>query len=101
MTQPTLLKDGDVMERATWPLLKDFFPHYEEFWQIHIVPLRCAGSIHPRRGINEDFEFLAMQHYSLYVNLGKAYARIFDPEALTNYEFPDDVYAVLQRVAEL
>lgn len=102
MTLPTLLQDGDAIERATWPFLKDFFPHYEKFWQIHIVPLRCTGSIHPRRGINEDFEFLAMQHYSLYVNLGKAYARILGPEAPTNYyEFPDEVYVVLQHVAEL
>lgn len=101
MTLPTLLHDGDAIEKATWPSLKGFFPHYERFWQIHIVPLRSTGSIHPRRGIDEDFEFLAMQHYSLYVNLGKAYARILGPEALTSFGFPDEIYGILQRVAEL
>jgi hypothetical protein len=101
MALPNLLENGDGIEKTTWPLLRDFFPHYETFWQIHIVPLRSTGSIHPRRGIDEDFEFLAMQHYSLYVTLGKAYARILGKEAFFNLEFPDDLYAQLQRVAEL
>ena len=96
-----LLEHGDAVEQATWSVMKGFLPHYEEFWQIHIVPLRSTGSIHPRRGIDEDFEFLALQHYSLYVNLGKAYARVLGAEAITSYGFPDDVYGVLQRVAEL
>lgn len=73
MALATILEDGVVVEKATWPLLRDFFPRYETFWHIHTVPLRSTGSIHPRRGIDEDFEFLAMQHYSLYVNLVNAY----------------------------
>jgi hypothetical protein len=95
------LEHGDDVESATWPLLRDFFPHGETFWQIHVVSLRNTGSIHPRRGIDEDFEFLAMQHYSLYVTLGEAHKRIFGTEALANLSFPDDIYARLQRVAEL
>lgn len=101
MALPNLLENGDDVEKATWPLLRDFFPHYEQFWQIHIVPLRSTGSIYPRRGIDEDFEFLAMQHYSLYATLGKAYERILGKEAFFRLEFPDDIYAKLQRVAEL
>jgi hypothetical protein len=42
-----------------------------------------------------------MPHYSLYVTLGKAYERILGTEALTSIGFPDDIYALLQRVAEL
>lgn len=101
MALPNLLENGDDVEKTTWPLLRDFFPHYETFWQMHIVPLRAMGSIHPRRGIDEDFEFLAMQHYSLYFTLGEAHKRIFGTEALANLSFPDDIYALLQRVAEL
>jgi hypothetical protein len=101
MALPTLIENGDDVEKGTWPLLRDFFPHYEAFWQIHIVPLRSIGSIHPRSGIDEDFEFLAMRHYSLYVTLGEAHKRILGAEALAHLSFPDDIYALLQRVAEL
>jgi hypothetical protein len=65
MAQATVPEDGDAIEKATWPALALFFPHYEEFWTIHLAPLRSTGSIHPRRGIDDDFQFLAMQHYSL------------------------------------
>jgi len=103
MALPTLQNDGDAVEKATWPSLRDFFPHYETFWQTHIVPLRSTNSIHPRRGIDEDFEFLAMQHYSIYVNLGNAYERVFGrgQEEHTNFRFPDEIYATLHRAAEL
>lgn len=101
MSQATILEDGDAVEKATWPALAPFFPHYEEFWRFHLVPLRTTGSIHPRRGIDEDFEFLAMQHYSLYVTLGYAYERILGNQASASIAFPDDIYALLQRVGEL
>lgn len=101
VTSPNLLQDGDAVEKATWPDLQSYFPHYEEFWRTNIVPLRATGSIHPRCGIDEDFEFLAMQHYSLYVNLGKAYKRILGTDAESLINFPDDVYAMLHRAAEL
>jgi len=101
MAQATIPQDGDAVEKATWPALAPFFPHYEEFWRTHLVPLRSAGSIHPRRGIDDDFQVLAMQHYSLYVVLGRAYDRILGTEASTSIGFPDDVYGQLQRVAEL
>ena len=84
MAQATVPEDGDAIEKATWPALALFFPRYEEFWTIHLAPLRSTGSIHPRRGIDDDFQFLAMQHYSLYVTLGKAYERILGPEAIAS-----------------
>jgi hypothetical protein len=103
MALPNLDQDGDAIEKATWPFMRDYFPHYETFWQIHVVPLRSAHSIHPRRGIDEDFEFLAMQHYSLYVNLGNAYKKIQEMEAKisTSPGFPDEIYGMLHRAAEL
>jgi len=63
MAQETVPEDGDALEKATWPALAPFFPHHEEFWRIQLVPLRSTGSIHPPRGIDDDFQFLAMQHY--------------------------------------
>ena len=84
MEQATVPEDGDAIEKATWPALALFFPHYEEFWTIHLAPLRSTGSIHPRRRIDDDFQFLAMQHYPLYVTLGKAYEQILGPEAIAS-----------------
>ena len=84
MTQATVPEDEDAIEKATWAALAPFFPHYEEFWRILLVPLRSTGSMHPSRGIDDDFQFLAMQHYSLHVTLGKAYERILEPEAIAS-----------------
>lgn len=96
---PNLIDNGDEVERATWGKLRDFFPHYEEFWLAHAVPLRAENSIQFRRGIDEDFEFLAMRSYSTYVNLARAHDRIYAPEE--SLFFPDDIYALLHRSAEL
>jgi hypothetical protein len=102
MVLPTLVDDGDSVERATWSSLGNFFPHYETFWQTHLVPLRSENSIYPRRGIDEDFEFLAMKHYSVYVNLWLVFERIFvNPQAGDELRFPDEIYASLHRAAEL
>jgi hypothetical protein len=101
MERPALLNDGDDVEKATWPHLVDFFPHYEVFWQTHIVPLRNPDSIYPRRGIDEDFEFLAMRHYSTYVNLADAYERVLGGRREDRLRFPDDIYASLHRAADL
>jgi hypothetical protein len=30
MAQATVPEDGDAIEKATWPALAPFFPHYEE-----------------------------------------------------------------------
>jgi hypothetical protein len=99
MNSPTLLSNGDAIERSTWSALKNFFPHYEDFWRLHLYPLRSTGSIHLRRGLDEAFEFLAMYHYSAYVSLVRAHEKIQSQgkEVL----FPDDVYWNLSRAAEL
>jgi hypothetical protein len=65
----SLERDGDALEQETWGEIKFVFPHYEEFWRMHLVPLRAASSIQPRCGIDEDFEFLAMLHNSTYFHI--------------------------------
>jgi hypothetical protein len=60
MERHPFVNDGDGVEKSTRACLRNFFPHYETFWQIHVVPLRDIGSIHARRGIDENFDFLAM-----------------------------------------
>jgi hypothetical protein len=99
MESRTLLADGDALERSTWTNVGGLFPHYEEFWQTHLLPLRAEGSIQPRRGVDEDFEFLAMFHYSTYVNLERAIQKCQDLG--DNIWFPDEVYLRLCSAAEL
>jgi hypothetical protein len=99
METPTLLEDGDALERGTWDLLRSYFPHYEDFWRTHLVPLRSQSSIYPRQGIDEDFEFLAMHHYSTYASLVRAFEKIQSPEE--TLRFPDEIYVNLSRSAEL
>jgi hypothetical protein len=96
----TLLTDGDALERSTWTSVRDLFPHYEEFWQVHLLPLRGPMSIQPRRGIDEDFEFLAMFHYSTYVNVQRAIEKSRNAED-GGFRFPDEVYLRLYAAAEL
>lgn len=95
----SLERDGDALERQTWGEIKLLFPHYEEFWRTHLVPLRAAGSIYPRRGIDEDFEFLAMLHYSTYVHICRA--RDKSSDATNVSRFPDEIYIHLYGAAEL
>lgn len=96
---PTLLIDGDDIEKATWADVRALFPHYEEFWEKHLVPLRAEGSIQPRRGIDEEFEFLAMFHYSTYVKVSRAIEKCRDVRS--NPRFPDEIYLHLYGAAEL
>jgi hypothetical protein len=79
--------------------VRDLFPHYEEFWQVHLLPLRGPMSIQPRRGIDEDFEFLAVFHHSTYVNLERAIQKCQDLG--DSIRFPDEVYMRLYAAAEL
>src|ERR1700722_20358713 len=95
----SLEHDGDALERATWSEIGPLFPHYEDFWRTHLVPLRAEGSIQPRRGIDEDFEFLAMFHYSTYVHICRAREKTSDPTSMSR--FPDEVYIHLYAAAEL
>jgi len=99
MNEPTLLVDGDALEKETWPIMRELFPHYEEFWRLHLVPLRSRGSIQPRRGIDQDFEHLAMFHYSTYVRLHRAVQKSRESE--NDFRFPDEVYLHVSASAEL
>ncbi len=60
---------------------------------MHLHPLRSDGSIYPRRGIDEDFEFLAMFHYSAFVNLAGAFEKV--NKASESPFFPGDIYTTL------
>jgi len=40
MNGPMLLQYGDDREREGWPAVQQYFRLYEEFWRLHIVPLR-------------------------------------------------------------
>jgi hypothetical protein len=97
-TRPCLELDGDAIEQKTWPEIKPFFPHYEEFWRQHLYPLRAPGTVQPRQGLDEQFELLAMNHYSVYVSLTRADAKLASAADLL---FPDEIYWNLFRACEL
>jgi hypothetical protein len=98
MSLPSLLPDGDFIERTEWPALKELFPHYQDFWRQHVYPLRSAGSIHLRKGLDEKFEYLAMFHYSTFVSLARAHQKI---QSESEVLFPDEAYWNLSRAAEV
>jgi len=93
--QPSLDMSGDPRERETWPALRDFFPAYQKFWRLHIVPLRSRGGIHLRSGLPQPLERMAMNHYTCYVALAEAFrVGSSDPEEA------EPTYVQLQRAAE-
>jgi hypothetical protein len=98
MTPATIPNDGDALERLHWEAIRPSFPHYEEFWRTHLVPLRSEGTIFPREGIDEDFEFLAMSHYSVFVYLSRSLEKI--KEAGQNFRFPGEVYVDLYAATD-
>jgi hypothetical protein len=98
MAIPTIANDGDALEKLHWEAVGPSFPHYEQFWRTHLVPLRSEGSIFPREGIDEDFEFLAMFHYSVFVYLSRSLEKI--KEASQNFRFPEEVYVDLFAVTD-
>src|SRR5260370_4921006 len=98
MDLPTIENDGDALERLHWGAIKPSFPHYEQFWRMHLAPLRAQGSIFPRAGIDEDFEFLAMYHYSVFVYLSRSLEKI--EQAGRNLRFPGEIYVDLYATTE-
>lgn len=99
MLEPTILANGDRIERETWETLRVHFPHYELFWRLHIYPLRAKDSIHIREGVDEALQLLAMRHYSTYVNLARANEKI--ETKVDELRFFDEAYANLERAREL
>jgi len=96
---PNLTDHGDAFERSTWPTMRSYVSKYETLWQMHVAPLRTPGSIALRDGIDEDFEFFAMNHYSIYVNLFRAYDKIH--ANLDDFAFAEEIWANLQRAVEV
>jgi len=98
-TVVSLSESGDAIERETWPQLKNYLSKYEVLWQMHVEPLRSTGSIYLRDGIDEDFEVLAMNHYTTYLNLVRAIRKI--ESRLDDFAFAEEIWANLQRATEV
>jgi hypothetical protein len=96
---PNLTDNGDSVEKSTWPLMKSYVSKYETLWQMHVEPLRNPGSIALRQGIDPDFEFFAMNHYSAYINLVRSREKIEIKS--DDLGFAEEIWAQLQRVVEL
>ena len=92
----------DSFEQQDWPRLRNYFPSYERFWQLHVVPLRRTGGIHIRSGLDPDLEHLAMNHYTTFKELAGALKVL---ETLQNLEKSspsvENYYANLQRAGEV
>jgi hypothetical protein len=99
MAELLLLTDGDDIEKNAWEPLRPFSLFYERFWRTHVYPLRCHDSIHFRNGIDEQFETLAMNHYTTFANLARAHQKISTKSE--DFKFSEEIYANLQRAAEV
>ncbi len=82
-----------------WESLRPHFHRYETLWPTHIFPLRSPGSIYLRKGIDEDFETLAMRNHTTFVNVARAFQKI--ESRSEDYKFSEEIYANLQRAAEV
>jgi hypothetical protein len=96
---PSLLESGDAIERETWPDLRAYLSKYEALWRMHVLPLRNPRSIHLRDGSDEDFEVFAMNQYTTYVNVARAFQKI--QSCSDDFKFAEEIWANLQRAAEV
>jgi hypothetical protein len=94
-----LAKRGDKTERSYWQYLRNLIPHYEDFWQMHVFPLRSKGSIWFRSGLDQDCERVAIANYSTFSATARAWHKIYS--AHDRYKYPEELYAALQRAIEL
>jgi hypothetical protein len=99
MCSARLDSEGDELEREHWPRLQVHFSGYERFWQRHVCPLRCSGSIRLKRGIDSAFERIAMCHYALFENLARSLQKIESHS--DDFKFFEEIYANLHRAAEM
>ncbi len=98
--------DGDYYEKSYWPLLKDRFPHCEDFWRHFVVPItkrmeanvtdQCKRSL-PRQHVSEDILDLASLHYSMFMHLVCGYDHVMSPR-LSSFE---DFYTHLAAACDL
>src|SRR5579871_840067 len=96
---PQLARFGDKLERDHWGHLQVLIPHYETFWQRYVYPLRSGHSIWFRNGIDPDLEDLAIASYSTYSTLARARQKIYSEH--DEYRFLEELYAMVQRAAEI
>ncbi len=106
----SLADHGDRHEHERWPLVRDRFPKYQEFWQLYIVPLTNRTSpgsrdsswirLHP--DVPTEWEKLAVCHYSVFYYLSRAVQRrveLFGANAGTPTH-PEDVIYLLRTCCE-
>lgn len=98
-TAPRLRKYGDKTEQQYWDRLRKFIPHYEEFWQLYVVPLRAPDSIWFRRNIDSYEEAVAIASYSTFAALGRAHEQVFGNR--DGFRHIEEVYMAIQRAAEV
>lgn len=108
------LKDhGDRHERRRWPLVRDRFANYEVFWRLYVVPLtnRVCGPatelgdtswIRVRGDVSQEWEKLAVSHYSVFYHLSRAAERRVEQAGVKPGEptHPEDVVYLLQTCCE-
>lgn len=92
-------RDGDRYERGWWGHLKKQIPSYEDFWRMHVYPLRAPKQIWFRDNLDPALEAMAIASYSTFVALGRARHKIFVQHE--KYKYVEELYAALQRVCEL
>ena len=94
-----LLRHGDELETETWTALEPYLSKYEEVWRMHVVPLRAPGSIYFRPGIDPNLETFAMNNYTAYVNMARAFWKI--ESNADDLKFAEEIWANLQRAVEV
>jgi hypothetical protein len=96
---PRLQKFGDKTEQQYWERLRKFIPHYEEFWQLYVLPLRESGSIWFRRDLDPKEETVAIANYSTFAALGRAHEQVYSNK--DGFRHIEEVYMAIQRSAEV
>lgn len=87
-----MLRHGDPREREFWPALQKHFPLYEDFWRLHVFPLRGADG-HIRGDIDERLEIMAQEHYKTFVSLHKVL------NGLGDASHPEQTFSSMQNAA--
>jgi len=95
----SLADEGDDLEKESWDDLKQYFPAYEVFWQLHVYPLRSSGIVYLREEIDNEMERMAIFNYSTYVSLARGFRKI--KSKLEDFKYFVELYANLFRASEL
>lgn len=95
----SLISHGDQLEQETWTKLEPYLSKYEAVWQMLVVPLRDAGDIYLRSGIDETLETFAMNNYTAYVNMTRAFDKI--ERNADDLKYAEEIWANLQRAVEV